>query len=132
VPENIGAGEGNRTLVFSLEVSKYCNVFKGRSDIFAVFGLLRSLQIFPLSEWQLRAPWVAVKPGLRLYGNPRNNGGSACIKNTVLPPNTLASTTSRTGRAPNSDDVASNEVHERRALIIDHRLGSMTDDGRAA
>ncbi|WP_247390230.1 hypothetical protein, partial [Bradyrhizobium sp. 35] len=32
-----GAGEGNRTLVFSLEVSKYCSVFKGYSDIFGVF-----------------------------------------------------------------------------------------------
>jgi hypothetical protein len=27
-----GAGEGNRTLLFSLEVSNYRNVFKGHSD----------------------------------------------------------------------------------------------------
>jgi hypothetical protein len=31
-----GAGEGNRTLVFSLEVSKVCSVFSERSDIFGV------------------------------------------------------------------------------------------------
>ena len=55
VLENIGAGEGNRTLVFSLEVGKYCSVFNGRSDIFDVFGPLRSLQNFSLSEWRLRA-----------------------------------------------------------------------------
>src|ERR1700716_2540667 len=39
--------------VFSLEVSKYCRVFKSRSDIFGVFGPLRSLQNFSLSEWRL-------------------------------------------------------------------------------
>jgi hypothetical protein len=49
----IGAGEGNRTLVFSLEVSKSCSDFKVRSDIFDVFGPLRSLQNFSLSEWRL-------------------------------------------------------------------------------
>jgi hypothetical protein len=55
VLENIGAGGGNRTLVFSLEVSEYCSVFSGRSDIFRAFGPLRSLQNFSLSEWRLRA-----------------------------------------------------------------------------
>src|SRR6266849_9239219 len=65
-----GAGEGNRTLVFSLEVSKYCNVFSGRSDIFQLFDPLRSLRNFSLSEWRLRAPWSQSKPVLRLYGNP--------------------------------------------------------------
>ena len=44
--------EGNRTLVFSLEVSKYRSVFRDRSDVFGVFGSLRSLQNFPLSEQQ--------------------------------------------------------------------------------
>src|ERR1700747_800935 len=58
----IGAGEGNRTLVFSLEVSKNCSVFKGRSDIFGSFGPLRSLQNFLLSEWRLRAPWSQSNP----------------------------------------------------------------------
>jgi hypothetical protein len=65
VPENLGAGGGNRTLVFSLEVGKSCSVFKGHSDIFGVFGLLRSLQNFSLSEWRLRAPWSRSKPALR-------------------------------------------------------------------
>src|SRR5713101_9500794 len=40
VIEKFGAGEGNRTLVFSLEVSKYCSVFSDRSDIFQVFDPL--------------------------------------------------------------------------------------------
>jgi hypothetical protein len=57
VPENLGAGGGNRTLVFSLEVGKSCSVFKGRSDIFGVFSSLRSLLNFSLSEWRLRVPW---------------------------------------------------------------------------
>ena len=47
---------GNRTLVFSWEVGKSCSVFKGCSDITCVFGPLRSLQNFSLSEWRLRAP----------------------------------------------------------------------------
>jgi integrase len=46
--------------VFSLEVSKNCSVFKGRSDIFGVFGTLRSLQNFSLSEWR-EVPGVAPK-----------------------------------------------------------------------
>src|SRR5882757_5589460 len=50
--ENIGAGEGNRTLVFSLEVAEFRNVFKSRSDISQLFGRLRSLQNFSLSEWR--------------------------------------------------------------------------------
>ena len=53
--EIIGAGEGNRTLVFSLEVSKYCSVFKRRSDSSQIFGRLRSLRSFSLSEWRLPA-----------------------------------------------------------------------------
>lgn len=43
--------------VFRLEVEKSCSVFYGRSDIFVVFGPLRSLPNFPLSEWRLPAPW---------------------------------------------------------------------------
>jgi hypothetical protein len=66
----IGAGEGNRTLVFSLEVSEFRSVFNGRSDIFGVFGPLGSSQNFSLSEWQLRASQLQSKPILRLYGNP--------------------------------------------------------------
>src|SRR5882672_3335519 len=61
-----GAGEGNRTLVFSLEVSKYRSVFKGHSDIFRCFGPLRSLQSFPLSEWRLPAHARPSKPIGRL------------------------------------------------------------------
>jgi hypothetical protein len=38
VPENIGAGEGNRTLVFSLEVAKFHNPCKGHSDILQPSG----------------------------------------------------------------------------------------------
>jgi hypothetical protein len=41
------------------------------------------------------SPWSQSKPILRLYGNPWSNGGSACINTMVLPPNTLAPTTSR-------------------------------------
>src|SRR5882757_10798729 len=47
-----GAGEGNRTLVFSLEVAEFRNVFNSRSDISQLFGRLRSLQNFSLSEWR--------------------------------------------------------------------------------
>jgi len=36
-----------------------------RSDIFGVFGPLRSLQNFSLSEWQLQTPWSQSKPVLR-------------------------------------------------------------------
>jgi len=53
VLENIGAGEGNRTLVFSLEVAGFSNVFNGYSDIFGSSGPLRSLQNCSLSEWRL-------------------------------------------------------------------------------
>src|SRR5438105_3495788 len=51
-----GAGEGNRTLVFSLEVGKNYSLFNGRSDIFGGFVPLTTLQNFSLSEWRLRAP----------------------------------------------------------------------------
>jgi hypothetical protein len=37
---------------------------------------------------------VPLKTRFRAYGNPRSIGGSACISNTALPPNTLAPTTS--------------------------------------
>src|SRR5216684_5754355 len=47
-----GAGEGNRTLVFSLEVPGFRNVFKSRSDVSQLFERLRSLQNFSLSEWR--------------------------------------------------------------------------------
>jgi hypothetical protein len=50
--ENIGAGEGNRTLVFSLEVVKFSNLYKGNSDILQPCGLLRLLRNFSLSEWE--------------------------------------------------------------------------------
>ena len=43
--EDLERVKGNRTFVFSLEVSKNCSVFKGRSDIFGVFGPLRSFRI---------------------------------------------------------------------------------------
>ena len=51
--ENIGAGEGNRTLVFSLEVEELRNVFNSRSDISQLFGRLRFLGNFSLSERRL-------------------------------------------------------------------------------
>src|SRR5258708_19866328 len=47
-----GAGEGNRTLVFSLEVEKFDNSRNSRSDILQPSGWLRSLRNFPLSEWR--------------------------------------------------------------------------------
>jgi hypothetical protein len=48
--EKFGAGEGNRTLVFSLEGSKHSSVFKNPFDIFGFFSPLRSLENFSLSE----------------------------------------------------------------------------------
>ncbi len=78
VAELPGAGEGNRTLVFSLEVSKYCSVFKGRSDIFQLFDLLGSLRNFSLSEWRLRAPWSQNRRLGREVGSKR---GHATISN---------------------------------------------------
>src|SRR5260370_16456967 len=45
-----GAGEGNRTLVFSLEVVKFRNLYKGYSDNLQPSGRLRLLQNFSLSE----------------------------------------------------------------------------------
>jgi hypothetical protein len=50
VLENIAAGEGNRTLVFSLEVGKFRNPYQGCSDILQPSGRLRLLQNFSLSE----------------------------------------------------------------------------------
>jgi hypothetical protein len=38
VLENIGAGEGNRTLVFSLEVAKFRSAFNSYSDILQPCG----------------------------------------------------------------------------------------------
>ena len=46
-----GAGEGNRTLLFSLEVDKLPNVFNRHSDIVQPCGRLRLRQNFSLSEW---------------------------------------------------------------------------------
>src|SRR6202022_4683528 len=48
-----GAGEGNRTLVFSLEVSGFSQCFQEPFLHFAAFGRLRSLRNFSLSEWRL-------------------------------------------------------------------------------
>jgi hypothetical protein len=50
VLEIAGAGEGNRTLVFSLEVRKFRSVSNSHSDILQLFVALRSLQNFSLSE----------------------------------------------------------------------------------
>src|SRR4051794_38071126 len=48
----VGAGEGNRTLVFSLEVAEFRNGHNGHSDILQPCGLLRPLQNLSLSEWR--------------------------------------------------------------------------------
>jgi hypothetical protein len=101
VLENIGAGEGNRTLVFSLEVSKNCSLFSGRSDILAVFGPLRSLQNFSLSEWQSLAHahlFQAILPAItnpsqtppiksqsELFGNQSGGLESGIITSIELP-----------------------------------------------
>jgi hypothetical protein len=78
---DIGAGEGNRTLVFSLEVSGFPECFQSPFRHLQLFGRLRSLQNFPLSEWSCepheRSPslWKSVKYGRqRLY---QQNGASA-------------------------------------------------------
>jgi hypothetical protein len=46
----IGAGEGNRTLVISLEGPKRLHDIKANSDISVRFGPLRGNRNFPLSE----------------------------------------------------------------------------------
>jgi hypothetical protein len=51
---NVGAGEGNRTLVFSLEVVKFGNLYRGNSDILQPSGRLKLLRNFSLSEWGQR------------------------------------------------------------------------------
>jgi hypothetical protein len=48
--EMIGAGEGNRTLVFSLEVSCAVNSCNAHSDKSGVFGPLTALRFSSLSE----------------------------------------------------------------------------------
>jgi hypothetical protein len=50
VPENIGAGEGNRTLVFSLEGFRRLNTFKAHSDKRQLKALLNRNCFFCLSE----------------------------------------------------------------------------------
>jgi hypothetical protein len=59
VLENIGAGEGNRTLVFSLEVVEFRSMLKGHSNILQPCGSLRPLRNFSLSEWR----WVDLARG---------------------------------------------------------------------
>jgi hypothetical protein len=50
VLENIGAGEGTRTLAFSREVDELCNAFNGHSDFLQLCEWLRPQQNFLLSE----------------------------------------------------------------------------------
>jgi hypothetical protein len=50
--ENTGAGEGNRTLVFSLEVVNFRNPYNGYSNILQPSGQLRLLENLSLSEWR--------------------------------------------------------------------------------
>jgi hypothetical protein len=40
---------GTRTLVFSLEVAKFRNLYKVQSDTFAVFGVIETITEFPLA-----------------------------------------------------------------------------------
>jgi hypothetical protein len=65
-----GAGEGNRTLVFSLEVVKFRNLYKGYSDILQPSGRLRLLQNLSLSERGRAAdgPTRGVRDKLRSRG----------------------------------------------------------------
>ena len=53
VLENIGAGEGTRNLLFSMEVDELCNAFNGHSDFLQLCEWLRPQQNFLLSEWRL-------------------------------------------------------------------------------
>jgi hypothetical protein len=50
VAESIGAGEGNRTLVFSLEGFRRLNTFNARSDKNRHFHSLNANALFALSE----------------------------------------------------------------------------------
>jgi hypothetical protein len=43
---NIGAGEGTRTLVFSMEVDELCNAFNGHSDFFATLRMVETTTEF--------------------------------------------------------------------------------------
>jgi hypothetical protein len=55
-PKQFAAGEGNRTLVFSLEFAELGNANNERSDILQPYVRLRCLQNFQLSEWLSRLP----------------------------------------------------------------------------
>ena len=60
--EKTGAGEGNRTLVFSLGVDELSNAFNGGSDNLQPCGQLRLLQIFSLSEWNATSSACRTSP----------------------------------------------------------------------
>jgi hypothetical protein len=54
-----GIGEGNRTLVFSLEGSKNCSVFIGRSDIVQLFRAIEITMEFLLVGMAIATPRVS-------------------------------------------------------------------------
>src|SRR5262249_53920031 len=51
-----GAGEGNRTLVFSLEVEEFPCRFNGHSDIFAALRVIETITEFPVVGMATRSP----------------------------------------------------------------------------
>jgi len=75
VPENVGAGEGNRTLVFSLEGFRRLNTFNVNSDKENYFRSLITKAFFALSEQAVSLP----APGNRSPPHAQSNVRSGCV-----------------------------------------------------
>jgi hypothetical protein len=91
VPEKIGAGEARRFEFFDrffllIPITWACR---------AIFVLDALLDVSLDTPSPLNLARVPLRTRFRLYENPRNITGSACINNTAHPPKTLAPTTSR-------------------------------------
>jgi hypothetical protein len=78
----IGAGEGNRTLVISLEGPKRLYDIKANSDISVRFGPLRGNRNFPLSE---RGHCTALPPTTARHLNAKRPLGDSATVAPVLP-----------------------------------------------
>jgi hypothetical protein len=91
-----GAGEGNRTLVFSLEVAKFRRATKRRSDNLQRSERLKSLRNFFLSEWlrtrspSVHRPFAPKAPSRRCYRSKIFMRHSSGVRCAWRPPRTVA------------------------------------------
>jgi hypothetical protein len=90
------SGEGNRTLVFSLEVAKFRRATKRRSDNLQRSERLKSLRNFFLSEWlrtrspSVHRPFAPKAPSRRCYRSKIFMRHSSGVRCAWRPPRTVA------------------------------------------